>query len=210
MKRVVGIATIPGREENLKAALKSLRGQYDEIYIYDNGKLLDLSDNGKFYGLAEQSDPCYFFSCDDSILYPEDYIEETIKNIKEHGCIITYHGRSLTGIGRDYYREHISFHYKNPIAFDMIMDVAGTGVTGFGTDYFNPVGITSSVFRNMSDLVFSLIAAEEKKKIILPAHRGDWIIQQFIDITKTIRGASFRRADEQRMLADEICKIKGL
>ena len=105
----VNIATQPSRVEQLKKTVESLYNQVDVIRIYcNNFKEMpdlglydkihyiggsDLTDNGKFYPLKNISQDEYYLTCDDDIIYPPDYVEEMIKLIDFHECIITYHGR---------------------------------------------------------------------------------------------------------------------
>ena len=104
MKVVVGMATMPGREQLVIKAVESLKPQCDHIHVYDNGKEeVDLTDNGKFRFLELYTEPVYYFSCDDDFIYPKDYVSRSIKAIERRKSIITYHGRKLVGKNKNYY-----------------------------------------------------------------------------------------------------------
>ena len=209
MKVVVGIATTGTRDESLAKTIDSLKGQVDEIRIYDNSKeRIDLTDNGKFYFLAYYKDPVYYFSCDDDIIYPPDYVYKTIEAIEKHKCIVTYHGRILRGLNRNYYRGHSSFACLHNYPQTMELDVAGTGVTAFRTDYFNPTEIYKADEKRMSDLVFSLEAAKQGKKIIHIGHEAKWI--RYIEQPKgtTIYEQEVNSQTKQIELANKIWLIK--
>ncbi|WP_298234194.1 FkbM family methyltransferase [uncultured Azohydromonas sp.] len=108
---VAGMATVPGSEVALRAAVSSLLPQVDRLYLYLNGyqavpafvrhnpkitAQLDpdgrrWGDAGKFWGLAQCSDAIYL-SCDDDILYPADYVQRLVAELAQDG------GRSVVGV----------------------------------------------------------------------------------------------------------------
>lgn len=208
MKRVVGIATFKGREKSLDTVVKCLSSQVDEIIIYDNEVNPDLADNGKFYGLTLQEEPCYYFTCDDDLFYPEDYIDSMVKAIDKHNCIVTHHGRLLMDLDVSYYRGHKSFRCLDFNSHEMRIDVCGTGVTGFRTDYFNPVGLHNSEHKKMSDIVFSLEAVKRNKDIMVLPHNAGWIKHLPINFRESIAATESRNESTQIQLANEIYNIR--
>ena len=93
MRVIVGMATFKGREKAVDKACKSLSKQVDLIYLYDNEQNEDLADNGKFYGLELEKEPCIYLSCDDDLLYPSGYIQYMISKSTQYNSIVTLHGR---------------------------------------------------------------------------------------------------------------------
>jgi hypothetical protein len=193
----INIATQPSRLEQLKRTVESLYNQADVIRIYLNGfkkipklpnpdgKITytqgeDLTDNGKFYFLKEQAKDEYYFTCDDDIIYPSDYIEKTKELIDKFNCIVTYHGRILKEGCETYYGCHEEFRFHETILNNMWIDVAGTGVCGFHTSYFKPK-IWNTQHNRMSDIVFSLEARKQNKKIMLASHSQNWMRAQVVD-----------------------------
>lgn len=208
---VIGMATYAGkgRDRSISEAIASLRGHGALLYLYDNSKhLVNLTDNGKFHGLVRIKEPCYYFTCDDDLIYPPDYIPEMIEKIKEHKCIVTHHGRTLTRKGIPYYRGHKSFRCLTDNLIEEKIHVAGTGVTAFDTEYFNPIHLWSSKDLRMSDLVFSLEAAKQGKDIMVLKHSTGYIKHsKHIDLRNTIF-ASEQNNKRQTEIADEIFKLK--
>jgi hypothetical protein len=203
MKVIVGIATMKGREESLKRTLESLRGQADQIRIYDNAKRdVDLTDNGKFYFLQEYKEPVYYFSCDDDLIYPPNYVKDMIEAIERTGTIVTHHGRILKGKGLKYYQGHRVFQCLRENTKEMLIHVAGTGVTAFRTDYFNPVDLYKSEDKRMSDCIFSLEAAKQGKRITVLQHSGNYF--DHTDNKETIHSTESRNDWRQSEIADEI------
>lgn len=210
MKIIVGIATMNGRETQLANTFDSLCPYVDEINIYHNGIAnIDYTDNAKLESLQRYKESIYFFSCDDDIIYPNDYISKSIELIEKYKCIITYHGRILKGKGLNYYKGHQSFHCKGANYLDRFIDVAGTGVTAFRTDYFNPIELYNSEHKRMFDLVFSLEAKKQEKKILLGKHDANWLKIQNIPLEKTIYGMEVKDCSIQNKLADEIFSLKN-
>jgi hypothetical protein len=210
LKTIANIATHPGREEQLALTLISIREQFDEINIYDNGKeQRDLTDRGKFYFLQKYTEPVYYFTLDDDIIYPPDYVRRTIAHIEAHGAIITYHGRRLTGRGLNYYKQHDKYHFIRAQSEAIELDVPGTGVMAFRTDYFNPVKMYRQKIDKMVDLVFAVSAAEADRMIILPPKTYGWLLPQFIPKHKTIYGMFEQSCEQQNELADLVICLRG-
>ena len=205
MKIVVGLATFKGREEFLKKTIESLQGQVDEINIYDNEINPDLTDNGKFYFLQNYKEPIYYLSCEDDIIYPPTYAKDMVKAINECKSIVTHHGRILKGQSNSYYKGgHTAFRCTHFVNKRRIIDVAGTGVTGFRTDYFNPTQLYKSEHKKMSDLIFSLEARKQKKLITVLPHRTGYIIAQPVPREQTIFGNHVNDDSVQASIANEI------
>ena len=128
-----------GRAKALSQSVASLMGQGAKLHLYDNSiELINTADNGKFFGLSQINEPCYYFCCDDDLIYPPSYIPDMIAKIEEHKAIVTHHGRILTREGIPYYKGHKTFRCLNDVSKDEQIDVPVTGCTAFDTEYFNP------------------------------------------------------------------------
>lgn len=211
MRVIIGIATTGDRQEFLEKTLESLENQDTkcEVWVYDNSKNPDYTDNAKFYFLNVIKEPWYYFTCDDDIIYPPDYVSKTIEAIEKHKCIVTYHGRILRGLNRSYYHGHTALHCKHNFPQTVDVDVCGTGVTAFRTDYFNPVGIHRAKDQCMSDLVFSLEATKQGKKIMHIGHPAKWIVPQELPQGMAIYDKHHREDKRQSEIADEIWMLKN-
>jgi|SRR6186713_1287163 len=208
MRIVACMATMPGREKARLLSCMSLTNQVDQIYVYDNSiNSIDLTDNGKFAGLFLEKEPCYYFSCDDDLLYPPDYIERMIEDIDRNKSIVTCHGRVLIGEDLPYYDGHKFYPCLGNVDYSGLVQVAGTGVTGFRTDYFNPVHLAINSNQKMSDLIFSYYAMKEGKDIYMMPHKEGWIKQIDVPISTSIH--TTERVNQQRLThtANEIYKL---
>jgi len=230
MKVTANIATYPPRFATLQKVIDSLVDQVDEVRVYCNlttnhydvlrhfekdyqsrkvtlinhGEfMMNLTDNGKFYSLDEIKEPEYYLTCDDDIIYPPNYVETIKKAIDYYGCIVGFHGRQLLGTGLDYYKDHKSFHFLGTVTNDEVIDVVGTGVCGFRTDYFRPKELAHSTEKRMSDLIFSLEASKQKKQIGIIKHDAGWL--KTINNKETIHSTeSAKGTPVQNILADQI------
>jgi len=188
MKKTANIATMPSRLDQLSETIKSLEPQFDEIRIYLNEfkeipKWLknytiatgdNLTDNGKFYFLQFTQKELYF-SCDDDIIYPPTYSRDMAQAIEDYGTIVTQHGRTLINKNVSYYGGHEFYHCANEVIEAAYLDVPGTGVTAFNTEYFKPVNLYKSPDKCMSDIIFGLEAKAAGKKCIVLPHACGYI-----------------------------------
>ena len=101
MKKIVGMASLPNRVEGLKDTIKCLSPQVDHIYVWLNGykEIPNVTETNVTFHLSKEnigavgkvkireiidkSNDFYFFTCDDDIIYPNNYIEHNIKNYTE-------------------------------------------------------------------------------------------------------------------------------
>lgn len=208
MKVVAGMATFARRDR--VQAIASMQCQVDRLHLYDNAvEPFDLTDLGKFHGLKCFDKPVYYFSCDDDIIYPPDYVAKMIKWIEhfDGNSIVTSHGRKLKGPGRHYYNDHQQFNCKSFVNGVHRIDVAGTGVTAFRTDKFNPVEVLSSSDRRMADLVFSLEAARAGFPIHVVPHRSGYFKTLNVPQHLTCFGMESKNPVRQGELADQIYEL---
>lgn len=183
-KITANIATQIRRFDKLLTMLDSIEGQFDEIRIYLNDfdyvphQLKDyttyigndLTDNAKFFW--SNNDNEYYFTLDDDIIYPSDYVEKTLPIIGNR--IISYHGRILIGKNRGYYDKHKAYMFYDELKTERKLDVMGTGVSAFDTNFFKP-NLWKTPNYKMTDLLISLEAHMNNIPIICPVHSKNWI-----------------------------------
>jgi hypothetical protein len=163
----------------------------------------DLTDRAKFKWV--QDDEIYF-TADDDMYYPEDYIERTLQGLRKYpNMIVTYHGRFLAGKGRDYYRGHKNYTFMSTVNEDVGIDVPGTGVMAFDTRYFKP-DILQYDEDCMVDVLIGLEAAKKKTQVVCLAHERDWIRAANVD--ESIYDNYVGNAHRQQELCDRIFDIK--
>jgi len=208
------IATQKSRRKILPKMLDSIRGQFDVIRVYANDYEPDLegvevrtgddiADNGKFAFLNEAGDDEIYFTLDDDIQYPPNYVQWTLF-CRQHykKAITTYHGRKLVGKGRSYYHGHKVCHCQRPQEQDQHIDVPGTGVASFRIKDFRPTSIADSFYKRMADVLCGLEAAKQGIDVISLKHPFWWI--QTFETPDAIYKEEHNNDSVQSALADHI------
>ncbi|MDY7055166.1 tetratricopeptide repeat protein, partial [Limnospira fusiformis] len=196
----VGIASIPQRVDSLKLTIESLINQVDKIgvfldkyhvvpeYLKNYGERIevvtsnqvdrDLGDAGKFFWV--ESHQGYYFTCDDDLIYPPDYIFRTISRIKSFGTpvVLGWHGSLIISPFTDYYdpKSRRVFTFSAPRPFESYVHILGTGCLGFHTSH---ICVKLSDFKtpNMADVYFSLLGQKQKVPFIVIKHLKGEIIE---------------------------------
>lgn len=208
MKIVAGMATTNERMKYAEIAIQSIINQVDSFHLYNNSVDSNKADNGKYFGLAlNQYEPVYYFTLDDDIIYPPNYVQTMIDAIEKYQCIVSCHGRILTGTNREYYTDHKAFCFASKTELK-VLDVFGDGVSAYRTDYFNPYKMAFDKRLMMADTLVSLEAARLNKTAILLPHEARWIRSIKVPSHLTISGTRHDRRELKNKLADDIFTIK--
>lgn len=180
------LATIEARKYTLQGVIDSLKDQVDTVRVYgndytpevegDNVEVYtgpDYTDNAKFFWLPISKG--IYFSCDDDIIYPPDYVETILKAFKKYpNTWLTFHGRKLKGLNLPYYTGHHTYQCLRDVDGDYQIDVPGTGVSAFHTDLIKFDPLTWKDYR-MSDLMVGLELAKRDIRTICLGHKMFWI-----------------------------------
>ena len=197
------ICSIPARLDTLRRTIRSLQHQVDSILLYldkydevpadlaENPKLsifrsqdfsTDHRDNGKFIGyngLAGRGAPFYYFTCDDDIEYPHDYVATMIRSLRglDNRVVLGVHGVIVEENPRNYFRRRFNFHFTdNAIDSCRLVNNLGTGTVGFHSRAFSSIDPQRWPRGGMVDIFFAI---ECKKKLIpmvcIDRHSG-WLI----------------------------------
>jgi len=195
--KIVGIATIESRKENLKLTIESIINQVDRIYVYQNGykeifdflndpKIsvissvdtgIDMGDAGKFY-MLNKTEECYFFSIDDDLIYPTDYIDNLTQKLKKYDnkVILSHHGRIMRKNAKSYYDDIFkNFRCLDKVTTEEPIDFGGTGVMGFHSKTVKSLDFDYFKNPNMADIWVGKYAKENNIKIIILPHEEGWI-----------------------------------
>lgn len=210
MKLIAGMATTKDRDKYAEIAVKSLYDAgIDKVHVWNNDRQsMNLADNGKFAFLDRYKEPVIYFSVDDDIFYTPDYVKLMVNSVMRYESIVTIHGRKLLGEGINYYKGHKGYRCLGEEKETVKIDVAGTGVTAFNTEYFNPIEIYKAKDLRMSDIIFSLEAAKQDKDIIMIKHPRGIVRDLRVPKGLTIYHNESKNCTRQNELADEIYRIK--
>lgn len=189
-KVFAGLAALPTREESLRICIESLIGQVDGIGVYLNGwdyipKFLmdekisvarsqdhgDRGDAGKFYWIDGFEG--YYFSCDDDIRYPRDYVSRTIEAIEHYGrkAVVGFHGSKILEGFSDYYEKNSRkvYMFSKEVEEDTQVHILGTGTIGFHTSSID-VRLSDFEFPNMADVFMARLGQEQLVPFIVQKH----------------------------------------
>ncbi|MGY0556053.1 glycosyltransferase family 2 protein [Vreelandella sp. 2A-K22] len=206
-KIVCGVAVIESRWDSFRETVDSIIDQVDKLYIYQNGfkriedflrdsKIVVISsldtgvnrgDAGKFYMLGADKN-CIYFSIDDDLYYPGDYVQRTLKYLAflNQPCVVSYHGRVLSKNANCYY-DDIEENYKclNEVNHMERVEFAGTGVMAFDTE---KIDIDFSFFEkeNMADIWMGIFCKDHGFPMYVLPHTKEWISHNEIDFNNTI------------------------
>lgn len=196
----INIASIPERQKYLQQTLISLFSNTtrpDRINVYLNNydkvpaflthdiitvfrsqdeKVGDIGDNGKFYQVEKTEG--YYFTCDDDIIYPRDYIAYQVKAIERYNrlTICGFHGTIFAKRYKSYYDGNTIFHFFNGLVKDERVHMLGTGTTAWHTDTIN---LLRRHFKpNMADLYLMLQSQKQQVPMICLTRRESYLKEQ--------------------------------
>jgi hypothetical protein len=206
MKKIFSLNIISSRESNLKIILPNILDQCDLLYVNLIGfnKIPDILLNNNliiskitkggselrffYYNCCE--DDTYYFTIDDDILYPKNYAERLIENMKkyENKVVCCVHGCNINlQQSVDYYkRGRTVYHFKKELKEDTKVMIPGVGTSCF---YKGLVKINLEDFKisNMSDPYLGYFLLKQKISIISIKRESMWL-KPLLTNDKTIWG----------------------
>jgi len=187
--KICGLASIPSREKSLELTVNSLLPQADQVCVYLNDyegvpdflnrpKIVversqnhgDIGDAGKFWWSDKVSG--YYFSCDDDIVYPANYVQFLLEKINAYDkkAVVGFHGVYLVQQNfQDYYKSRIVFHNQAHNPYNLFVHILGTGALCFYTENF-PITPKAFKTKNMADIWFGRFGQKLKFPFICVDH----------------------------------------
>lgn len=221
-KVIINVASY-GRVDSLIKTLESIINQCDVINValndhYDkeiplflyNPKInIFFTDNSfgdafKFMDLTK-SENAYFFTIDDDLIYPSNYVEYMISKSKEYNDskVITLHGRNFSKFPISSYYRSASDRYSclGTVNKDVKVQFGGTGVMCFHT---NLMKIPLDYFKmpNMADVWVGKYCIENNIDIICVKHDTGFI--KYTPQKETIYDNHSRKDTTQTMIVNSI------
>lgn len=208
-QRVVGaIASFPPREKSLKTTISCILPQIDELRVYLNNysrtpgflkhekiKVFrsedangDLRDNGKFYNLSD--DDAYFFTFDDDIIYPNNYVSTMVHYIEvlNRSSVVGVHGVIFPSCRLSRLKERKVFHFSSSQQ-GCFVDLLGTGTTAWHSSLFKP-SLEDFKETGSCDLWFSLKVNLLKIPMFSVPREENWIYEPVSNQVSLWREAS--------------------
>lgn len=192
-----GMATVKGNETALRAAIASILPQVDHLHLYLNGfdtaplfvannprisyhidpEGTAYGDAGKFWGL-EKLDKAIYFTCDDDIIYPSDYVERLVSELAMSAGkgIATAHATIMMSPNTGYYKpgSRIVLHFRQALLRRRRVHIGGTGTCAFHSD---TVRMTLNDFGvpNMADMWLAQYANANNIPIYAVPRAANWM-----------------------------------
>jgi len=175
----------------LKKVVNSLKPQVDKVCIYFNGhdrvpnwvkddekiwyamssKHGDLGDVGKFFWCADNDG--IFFTCDDDIIYPDDYVQSTIQFLErfKFNIVSTHHGAVMNRGATQYHAGKKLYSLKSTQPVSKQVHIGGTGCMAFHTDRLRPE-LEWFKLSNMADIWIGEKCQQLRIPILMKEHEG--------------------------------------
>lgn len=197
------LCSIPSRQQSLLSTLWSLYHQVDRIFLYldkydavpefvepmrkvtvlHSQDAPGLRDNAKFLPfdgqLQEHGDePFYWFTCDDDILYPSDYVHTMLRQLAQFDdrVVVGVHGVVSEEQPRRYFRNRYVIHYEQKALHEpRLVNNLGTGTVAFRSDLFGSIDPYGWPRGGMVDIFFGALCAQRGVPMVcVPRHAG-WL-----------------------------------
>lgn len=199
---VVSLCSIPERVELLRRTLASLAPQADALHVYlDRYESVPdfvrdyhpqvtvylsrdypgLRDNGKFLAFPALREDCYYFTADDDILYPPDYVASLIRRIEHYGrqAVVGVHGVLVPEETQGYfsgYRKVLNF--TRELERDALVNNLGTGTVAFHSALLRGLDLGHFCEAGMADLYLSVFCKQRGIPMVAIARPDDWLQEQ--------------------------------
>ncbi len=192
------MATMPPRLPAISETIPKILPQVDHLFVYLNDfesipdvllhdkitcllsqdHLGDIGDVGKFYGCENWSkSESYIFTMDDKIIYPHDYVLQSIKAIETYKrkAVISFHGRNIKRNCHSYYHDPAAyFGVYDSVAPDQFVHEVGTGAMSFYSKLI-PCKISCFEHINMTDIYFSMFLQRNNIPMVVRSHNKGWV-----------------------------------
>lgn len=193
------LCSVPERVDLLRQTLNSLAPQVDALHVYLDRypKVPDfvrdchpqitvylsrdypgLRDNGKFLALAAQQLDCYYFTADDDILYPPDYVASLVRCIEKYGrqAVVGVHGVLLPERADRYFTGYRKvLHFTRGLERDALVSNLGTGTVAFHAALLKGLDLGFFGDAGMADLYLSLFCKQRSVPMVAIARHDDWL-----------------------------------
>lgn len=233
-KVFVGIASIPQRVNCLEQTINSLIDQVDGLGVfldkYDyvpkflkgNNKVTykmssdfsrEIGDAGKFYWVDDFDG--YYFTCDDDLIYPKDFVERIVKRIKfyNYPIVVGWHGSLILEPFANYYDKDSRrvFSFGGPRPYDTPIHILGTGCMGFHTKHIK-VSFKDFKTPNMADIYFAVLGQDQKVPFVVIEHKRGEIYESdasqefsiYQHSSKGIEGSKHNTKEEQNKVVSTV------
>ncbi|GAB6059380.1 glycosyltransferase [Desulfonatronum parangueonense] len=198
---VASLCSIPERRDKLERVLISMAPQVDELHVYLDRyesppdflrdchprvtirlsrQLPGLRDNGKFVPLLEREQECYFFTVDDDIEYPPDYVNALVKKIEWYGrlAVVGVHGVLIPERPAGYFSGFRRVHWFGAeLEQDQLVNNLGTGTTAFHSSLLTGLDYRQFKHAGMVDLYLAALCKTRAVPMIAVSRPPRWLME---------------------------------
>jgi glycosyltransferase involved in cell wall biosynthesis len=216
-----GMASIPGREAQLKIAISSILPYVDQLFLFLNEyshippwllqlkkvtpylswqEKTNMGDAGKFFGLNKiPGDDYYYFTLDDDMVYPPGYTWKMIEKIEKH------HRRGVVGCGgyimkaavNHFYTDRQSnWHITTLNSEDRSVHILHSCLTAWHSSALD-FRYEDCSKPNMGDIWLGIAAQKKQAPMILIERPANWVRSQPVPLANTIYGRYKNNCREQ-------------
>jgi hypothetical protein len=200
----VSMASIPSRRHGLERVVGSLLHQVDHLNVYLNNyddvpaflehpkiRVIrsqehgDIRDNGKFH-FVEHAEPGYYFTVDDDIVYPKDYVAFLVGKLRQYGhrAVVGFHGTIFPAKMDRFFQENgrTVLSFKHELAEDRQVHLLGSGTTAWHTSTLS-LSLRDFETTGMADLWLGIRAQQQGVPMIAVA-RGQGYLQPIANLAQ--------------------------
>ena len=198
---IASVCSIPERQGMFMRMLASLAPQVDELHVYLDRyetvpdfvrdchpkvtvrlsrDLPGLRDNGKFVPLLSLQDECYFFTADDDIEYPPDYVNALVKKIEHYGrlAVVGVHGVRIPEQPTGYFSGFRRVHsFIRELEQDKLENNLGTGTVAFHSDCLKGLDYRTFTHSGMVDLYLAAVCKSRGIPMVAVSRPQNWLLE---------------------------------
>jgi len=211
-KIYAGMATVPGRETQLKKTIEGIEPYIDHLFLYLNDhsqvpewiqkhdkitpflskvEKSDMGDAGKFFGLNKiKENDFYYFTLDDDMLYPPDYVWKMIEKIDKHDrkVVVGCGGYIMKEEVNQFYNDRKSnWHISTPNTQDQPVQILHTALTAWHSTALD-FKYEDCEMPNMGDIWLGIAAQKQQVPMILIERPVGWVKPLPMPVAETIYG----------------------
>jgi hypothetical protein len=141
----------------------------------------------------------YYFTADDDILYPPDYVNTMIRKIEDYGrqAVIGVHGVVLADQPPGYFSAFRKVYlFKKALERDALVNNLGTGTVAFHSRRLAGLDYRPFAQSGMVDLFLAVFCKQRQIPMIAIARHDNWLLE--MESTATRLFEQFRQADEKQ------------
>ena len=218
LPRIGGLATIPSRVDTLATVIATIAPQVERLHLFLHGfdavpeaarhsrvvPVLASSDtpwraSGRLYGLNRESSPCLYFTFDDDIRYPADYVDRLADALVRHegNAVVGFHAHNYRPPYASYIRDRKGFAFTKRKLFETQVDELGAGTLAFVSSRL-PMDPRRWKYGDMDDIMIAQEAERAGLRRIALSRRRHYIGRARKDATGTLWKSVL--ADESRSI----------